>query len=698
MVDPQATKRLRWLIAGAVLWAAIIAGQLVRLQIFQHDALKAIARQQQTRTEEIQAARGAISDRNGQMLAISMPVDSVHINPLRIPDLTVAADILSAVLSLDRPALLDRMRKAVSRKTGFLWVKRKITTQESARLRALRLDWIGLQKESQRFYPNGSLAAHLLGGVGMLRKEDIQERGNAGIEMALDEELRGTNGKLILLTDVTRQAFAIDEEVKPLPGVSLTLSIDSRIQYLAERELAKAAVASRARTGSVVVMDPRGGEILALASYPDYDPNEPPGPRENPVARHNVPVSYASEPGSVFKAFTVAAALETTKLRPDTILNCGNGTIQLFGRTIHDHHSYAALSMADVLAKSSNVGVIRVGLAVGEQRLHEYVTRFGFGKPTGLPLPAESAGIVRPPRKWGRTSIGSIAMGHEVSTTTVQLARACSAIANGGTLVQPKLVLKREKPGSGWEATASSPGERILQPETAIAMRQMMERVVLSGTGKAATLRGYTSGGKTGSAQIFDLATKKYTHTYNASFMGFAPVSNPSIVVVVTLNGTSGGSAGFGGAVAAPVFREVASGALRILDTPKDIPIEVSQAPAKEVAKADLNDLPLAGISRGLDEESSGEQAVSSVTQPPVRPEEGAPASPASPDRRTFSAEPPGSKVPDFQGMTMRSVLEVASARGVPVEMSGNGLVRAQDPPPGSALSPGRTVRILLSR
>ncbi|MBX9603772.1 MAG: transpeptidase family protein [Bryobacteraceae bacterium] len=697
MVDPQATKRLRWLISGAVLWAAIIAGRLVHLQIFQHAELKAVARQQQTRTEEIQAARGAISDRNGQMLAISMPVDSVHINPLRIPDLTVAADILSPVLSLDRSVLLDRMRKAVSRRTGFLWVKRKVTPAESARLRALKLDWIGFQKESRRFYPNGTLAAHVLGGVGMVRKEDTQERGNAGIEMALDEELRGTNGKLILLTDVTRQAFAIDDEVKPLPGVNLTLSLDSRIQYLAERELARAVASSRARTGSVVVMDPRTGEILALASYPAYDPNEPPAPGENPVARHNVPVSYASEPGSVFKAFTIAAALETTRLRPESILNCGNGTIQLFGRTIHDHHAYAALSMADVLAKSSNVGVIRVGLAVGEQRLHEYVSRFGFGQASGLPLPAESAGILRPTRKWGRTSIGSIAMGHEVSTTTVQLARACSAIANGGTLVKPRLVLKREKPGSAPEFTASGAGEQILQPETAITMRQMMERVVLSGTGKAATLRGYTSGGKTGSAQIFDLATKKYTHTYNASFMGFAPVTNPAIVVVVTLNGTSGGSAGFGGAVAAPVFREVASGALRILDTPKDIPIELSQAPVKEVAKADLNDLPLAEISRGVDAESPGETAVSSVTQPPVRPEEGASAPAAGPDRRIFS-ETAGPRVPDFQGMTMRSVLEVASARGVAVEMSGNGLVRAQDPPPGSALSPGRAVRILLSR
>ena len=333
--------------------------------------------------------------------------------------------------------------------------------------------------------------------------------------------------------------------------------------------IARAVQASHAESGSVVVMDPYHGDILAIASYPPFDPNKPPGRGESPTARFNHAVSVPFEPGSVFKVVTLSAALETTNLKPSSMINCGNGTLTMAGRTVHEaHHGYGTMPMEMVLAKSSNIGAIQIGLKVGSNKLYEYVRRFGLGARTGIPLPAESPGMVRKLSKWRTTSLMSVSMGHEVGVTTLQLAQVCSAVANGGLLVRPRLILKK-----GNEAVPVVPPKRILKPETAIQMRKMMEGVVLFGTGRRyANLQGYSSAGKTGSAQIFDYATGHYTHIYNASFMGFAPVTNPAIVVVVTVNATHGGSAGYGGPVAGPVFRAVASETLRVLDVPKDLP------------------------------------------------------------------------------------------------------------------------------
>ncbi len=360
-----------------------------------------------------------------------------------------------------------------------------------------------------------------------------------------------------------------------------------------------------------MVVNPYTGDILAMANYPRFDPNLPPSPDDPPNARSNLAVTTPFEPGSVFKVITLTAALESTSLRPDSIINCGNGQINLFGRIIHDHDRYSALAMSDVLAKSSNIGAINIGLKVGDRNLYSYVRRFGFGRKTGIELPGESTGMVRRVEQWTPSSIGSVAMGHEVSATSLQLALAGAAVANGGMLIKPRLVVSRQKQGQSAETFPPDTPKRIMHPETAIKMRQMMEGVVLHGTGKQAALAGYTSGGKTGSAQVFDLRAHVYTHTYNASFLGFAPVVNPQIVVAVTLNGTTHGSAGFGGAVAAPVFREVATTALRIFDVPKDLPDGPLRASNEKTsngktatdkrAAADENDLAIAGLGDGPD-------------------------------------------------------------------------------------------------
>jgi cell division protein FtsI (penicillin-binding protein 3) len=681
-------RRLTWLTGITLVWAAAIFVKLFSLQVLQHRDYAGIARSQQEVSIEIPAPRGAILDRLGEPLALSVPTESVYLNPLRVPDLKVASDILSSILRLDREALYEKMKSAYENHRGFLWVKRKITFEEGRSLRNLRLDWIEIQSESQRRYPKGELAAHVLGSV------DFEEKGNAGIEKALDADLRGQPGRARLLTDVQRRGIDSQLSVPARPGTPITLTIDERLQFAAEREIAMAVEQANAKTGSVVVMNPNTGDVLAMASYPTYDPNAPPQPGEGSVNRQNQAVSVPFEPGSVFKVITLSAALETTNLRPETLINCGNGAITLFGRTIHEaHNGYGIIPMAMVLAKSSNIGAIQIGLRVGQNNLYEYVRKFGFGQRTGIPLPAESGGKVRKLARWGKTSLPSVAMGQEVSVTTLQLAQAASIVANGGMLVKPRLILRK-----GDRATTVEKPARALLPETAITMRQMMEGVVLYGTGTRARLEGYTSGGKTGSAQIFDTAIGHFTHSYNASFMGFAPLTNPAIVVVVTLNGTHG-SAGFGGAVAAPVFHTVATEALRIMDIPKDLPEDLPGKPSNLLAagNAGQNDLAIADLETDhpniLLEDADDE----TETAPAKTPSAAAP--PAS-----VAAAPPaseesvGPKVPNFRGMTMRAVLTEAAAKGLPVVADGSGAALAQNPPPGAILHPGERIRVHFAR
>lgn len=682
---------LLWILLG---WAGVIFVRLFLLQVVHHDDLARMAQQQQSRTKEIPAMRGAILDRNGQPLAKSVPAESVCVNPLKIPDPAVAADLLSGILDLDREKLRQRIEGAKLRGSGFLWIKRKILSDEADRVRALNLAWVEFRPEVRRFYPHHELAAHVVGSMGMASADDVIEHGTAGIEASFDEDLAGQPGIARVFTDVKQNPYDQVVARKPEAGANLTLTIDSNLQYDAEKALERAMEKTGAERGSIVAMNPYTGEILAMASAPTFDPNLPPGPHEPEGARSNIAISTPFEPGSVFKTITLSAALETTKLQPDTMINCGNGVINLFGRIIHDHNRYSALTMQQVLEKSSNIGAIQIGLKVGDRALYQYVRNFGFGRKTGIELPGESAGLVRRVEEWTPSSIGSVAMGHEISATSIQLAIGAAVIANGGLRVHPQIVMTRQKPGEAAEKFTPEKPVRVIRPETAITMRQMMEGVVLRGTGRGvANLKGYTAGGKTGTAQIYDFKVHAYTHHYNASFVGFAPVANPQIVIAVTLNGTSGGTAGYGGPVAAPVFRDTAMSGLRMLDVPKDLPDDLYRISRGPV---DRNDLAIAGLGDSPDE---GKQAVSSVTPPPAAPDTTSDVSDAS--RRPFFATVTGAKTPSFIGMALRSVLEQASATGLQVETLGaaeTGLVRDQSPPAGTVLPPGTRVRVQFAK
>jgi cell division protein FtsI (penicillin-binding protein 3) len=667
----KAFRRLTWLVAILLIWGAAIFAKLVSIQVFHHAKYLADARRQQEQKISLPAVRGNIYDRNGHPLAMTVTADSVSINPLQVPDLPVAAELLAINLKdVNQKELLERMKWQAENHKGFLVVKRHITPSESERLRSLPVNWIDFSTDTSREYPNGEIAAHVLGGVYQ------QEQGVAGIEKAMDSVLKGKPGMVRMLTDVKKRGIDERVEVPAQPGTSLELTIDERIQFVAEREIKEAVIKYHSRNGSVVVMNPYNGEILALANYPTYDPNIGPKEGDNPMARFNCGVQVPFEPGSVFKVITLSAALETTDLNPESLIPTGNGVLALPGRIVHDTHAHGTITMQQVLEQSSNIGAILIGRQVGREKMYEYVRKFGFGQQSGVPLAAESKGLLRKLDHWGTTSLASISMGQEISATSIQLARAASVIANGGMLVKPKLVYQRNG-----KLEPTEPPVRILRPETAITMRQMMEGVVLRGTGRLyCRLDGYTSAGKTGSAQIFDTATKHYTHSYNASFMGFAPVTNPQLVVMVTLNGTVG-EAGFGGPSAGPVFNKVTTEALRILDVPRDLP-EKPQA-----------DLQLIKAKLDVPAEVDDDVSIAGLDDGPSIMEEDPDANPL-----VTPATLTGPRIPDFRGKSVRDVIEQSSESGLPVLIEGTGIARRQSPPPGAILTEGGKIRVVFRR
>ena len=670
-----AVKRLTFLVAAVLIWAAAIFFKLVNMQVVHHQKYTTLARKQQEHVMTVEAPRGYIYDRTGRPLAISVPIDSVFVNPLRLKDIAAAAELMAPILSLDEKKLESDLRSAAEDHRGFVWVKRKISWEESRRLRDLKQEWIEFQTESVREYPDGEVAAHLLGGVYQ------EEVGFAGVEKTFDAILKGKPGKEDIVVDVQKRVLDSQTETQAQPGKSITLTIDARIQFVAERAIREAVSEKyHCRSGTVIVMNPINGDIYALANYPTYNPGEPPKPDEDRLARMNLGVQVPFEPGSIFKIMTVSAAIDTNTVTPDTPINCMGGVLHLPGRVIHDSHAgLGILSVRQVIEHSSNIGAIQIGTRVGRELMYDYVRRFGFGAPTGVPLPAESGGRFRKLNKWGTTSLASVSMGQEVSATSLQLARACSVIANGGLLIQPRLVMKH-----GDTIDPIAPGKRIIKPETAITVRNIMEGVVLEGTARGSVkVPGYSVAGKTGTAQIFDFASKHYTHTYNASFMGFMPVKDPQLVVIVTLNGTTG-NWGFGASAAGPVFDIVSAEALRILDIPKDLP----EDPGKE-AKPDAKP----------DPKNADDLAIADAdpNQPNIMEDEDpAPASVAS--ATVAGNEQGGPRVPNFMGKTERQVMELASTAGIPVILAGSGIVHDQMPLAGEVLLPGQKVKVKFAR
>ena len=663
------------MILGLILlgWAFIVVARLFGLQILGHDDFLRLARRQQESYRPIGAPRGSILDRNGNILAISSSSHRVIVNPRRIPNKGFAAALLARILGLDAGELQSDLERS---KSGYFAVDDQVTDEQVVALKAMDLDWLELREGSVRTYPNGALAAHVIGNL------NGNGKGVAGIEAKLNKELSGAPGSLRVERDGKAVSYESEVVKTPSMGKNVGLTVDRELSYIAQEALRNAVVKNHGDHGSIVVMDPRSGEVLALENYPTYDPNAHLTAGEKPTGREDLAVVAPFEPGSVFKVVTLSAALETTNLTPTSIINCNGGVLRMFGRVIHDTHPNGALSMEDVLARSSNIGAIHIGMQVGNEKLYEYIRRLGFGTRTGIELPAEAPGLVRPLKRWQPTSIGSVPMGHEISVTSLQLAQLGSVIANGGFLVHPHLVAWEQTPGGPKLEIDRPDPVRVLRSDTVMTMRRMMRRVVSEpfGTGHRLHVVGYTIAGKTGTAQIYDYAHRAYTHRYNASFLGYGPAQNPAVVVVVTISGTTG-VAGFGSEASGPAFTRVMSAALGRLGIMRDVPEEIEEILAKQEILKQKN--------KARETDSDEVAALSD----PLTPEELKDAT----GQDTW-VDPNAPKAPNFVGKTVKDVIAEAAAQGIEIDMLGEGLVKTQIPPPGASLIPGEHVRVRFTR
>jgi cell division protein FtsI (penicillin-binding protein 3) len=532
-------------IAFFAVWGLLAAGRLLQFQVVQRDRYSKPPPGKYTRTRTLKAPRGTIYDSRMGELAADATVETVAAEPEKIQDIADASARLARVLELDPSDLRRRMIDPARAK--YIRVKRRIGPSTAERVRALGIRGVYLEKEDVRVYPNRDLASHTLGFVNM---DGI---GAAGLEMHYDQRLRGKNGKAVCEVDAFGRCYQETISLQPEPGHSLVLSIDRHIQHIVQRELAKGVRQARAAAGTAIVMESETGRILALANHPDFNSNT--YGRYAPELWRNRAVQDQFEPGSTFKVVVAGAALEAGLIRPGETIHCGMGSIKVGGHVFHDHHPYGWLTFQQILENSSNVGAILLGMRLGEDRLYAALRSFGFGSPTGVDLPAEADGKVRETPDWSALSIAAISFGQEVAVTSMQILAAINAIANGGYRVRPSVV-DRILDGKGACVQTTRPERvRIMRPETAAAVRNAFEGVVLRGTGKRASLEGYRAAGKTGTAQKQERGRFSKTK-YLASFIGFAPLPFPRVTILVQIDEPRG--AIYGGEVAAPVFREIA--------------------------------------------------------------------------------------------------------------------------------------------
>lgn len=676
-------RRALWVARLAFLWAAVIVLRLVQLQVVRHDNYVELARGQHEQVIPVRATRGEILDRTGRHpLALSIQTRSVVINPQRVVEVEFFAGAVSPILGIPKKEIIAVVEERKRRPLGtpgrsYLVLKRHVSDEEVARLQRLPFPFIEIAPDSRREYPNRELAAHVIGSV------DRDGEGNAGIELRLNKELRGRRGTMRVLTDSLQTPYLSKVEKPAEEGVNLTLTLDRAIQFEAERALEQGAGEAGAETASIVVMRPEDGAVLAMANTPTFDPTEA-VPAEGEAhrkalsRRRNTAVQASSEPGSVMKMITVAMAFDTGRYTPESTINCENGRYPRPGRKpITDlHHGYGVMPVPMILVKSSNIGVAKIAGSLGPETLWEYLQKFGMGRKTGIELPGEDMGMLRRqkctgPRDnwcWDPSSHEYIAFGHEITATAIQLARATAVVANGGFLVNPHVVARkhRVRPDGAVEEmpVAIAAPRRVIKGETAILMRKVMQQVVLEGTGRRAKVGGWSTGGKTGSAEIF-VKGQGWVNRHNSSFIGFAPVANPKVVVVVTLNGTPKQ----GGTVAAPIFAKVASAALRILQVPMDMPETSEPAPPSALASSEPSSV------EALPQTHAGQTA------------EAEPAEQASP----WLAGP---QVPDFRGMPLVAVLRRSAELGIEVEVVGTGKAHRQTPSPGGVLPARSRVRV----
>ena len=636
--------------------ASIVVLRAFHLQVASGDRLREMAEDQHLRKLRVSPRRGAIYDRHGAELAVSADVDSVYANPRRLRangrNPVAIARTVAKILEVD-PA---RLAKRLAADRYFVWIERRVTPNEASRIRELDIPGIELTTEARRYYPNRHLAAHLVGFA------DVDGRGIEGIELAYEQRLRGSDRRVDAIRDRRGQVvFADDmEDDRSMQGQNVVLTIDKTIQHVAERELALGVRTFEARGGSVVVMDPSSGEILALANYPPFNPNEP---SKHPTAhRRNRALVDRFEPGSTVKPFTMAAALAAGSVKPNQSINCENGVARIGGRRLHDAHPYEWLTPTQILAHSSNIGTAKIALDLGKKELYRGFRRFGFGEPTGIGVPGETAGILRHYRSWYEIDAAAVSFGQGMSVTNVQLATAMGALANGGRLMQPTLV-RRLTDGHGATIEENKPRVRrqVVPARVAKLVGQMLTAVTEpGGTAVEAGVDGYLVAGKTGTAQKADYVRGGYAKDkWLASFIGFLPADDPAVVISVVIDEPV--IAHYGGTVAGPVFRRIAEVTLRHMG----IAPEGRQAVLKK--------------------KKAQHQAV-------------AQADPDASDEHVEETEKGESAVPDVRAMPLRQAVLALHGESLVAEVAGSGIVVGQEPAPGKAVPHGSIVRLTLEK
>lgn len=631
------TPRLTFVLALAASWVLALAFRLYHLQVLSYDEYAERAERQQQRMVVLDSPRGTIFDAHGRELAVSVEVESIAADPSHIADADATAEALAKILGLDR-ARTKKLTQDLHADREFVWIKRKIDRHLAEKIKALELPGVIFLPENKRYYPLHHLAAPVLGYVG------TDGAGLAGLEFLYDRVVASEQGQRTVVRDARLGTvlYPFRDTDAAKPGRDLHLTLDATIQHLVERELESAVKKRHAAHGSIVVMEATSGAILAMASYPSFDPNR----FAQSPAEHwrNQPVVDAYEPGSTFKMITLAAALEAGVVEIEDSIDCEMGGITLHRVHISDHHPFPVLSVRDVIAKSSNVGAIKLGLAAGPRRLYETIRAFGFGQRTGIDLPSESAGILRPVDRWSELTPAYVSFGQGLSVTSIQLVNAFAAIANGGRLLEPHVVAAI----GGQDGSREIIGKREvvgspISPSSVRRIREVLEGVVTTGTAKAAILPGYGAGGKTGTAQKA-IQGGYAVDRHVASFVGFAPLHQPRVVCMVLIDEPR--PAYHGGEVAAPIFQKVISRVLLYLGITPDRELP-SVWPAESPKTAAVIAPP-------------GEEAVDEPL-------------------------PPGT-VPDFTGLSARQVLARANGLGLRIAMSGHGIVRQQSPPPGTPL------------
>ena len=637
-----------------VLWTVSIEARLVYLQVVEHGEMMERANRQQLRTMKLPAKRGEIVDRGGRVLAYSVDADTIGADPTDVDDPETVATRVCKALDHCTPQQRAVMVERLSRKQQFALLARQVSAEEARRVKELDLPGVAFYKESRRYYPKKDLAAHVLGYVG------VDNVGLAGLESTFDSRIRGREGKMLLQRDARRRAMSTREERLPTAGDGLELTIDEYLQFIADRELRRGVAENAASGGTAIVLQPSTGEILALANWPTFNPNA--FNASDIVARRNRAVQDLYEPGSTFKIVTASAAIEEGLIRTTDQIDCSPGYITFGSRVIRDTHHYGVLPFIDVIARSSNVGAIKVGMKVGSNRLSQYVSRFGFGQTLASDFRGENAGMVYSAERLDASALASVSMGYQIGVTPLQMAMAVAAVANGGELVEPHVVRAFIRNGHR-EEVPRNVVRRAIAPETAATVTEIMEAVVDRGTAKSfAQIDGYTVAGKTGTAS--KIVNSHYSKSdYNASFVGFVPSRKPAVVIVVVIDSPHAGSY-YGAVVSAPVFKRIAEATLRHLGVGPTL-----NAPSPVIV-------------------ARHETSASEMTSVPVV---------ATSSNNVVASTPPGI-MPDLHGLSGREAIRALMQVGLTPHIDGDGFVVDQSPRAGAVLAGGDSCVLKLGR